>query len=97
HFDFHERIVAACGNRRIVDGLCGDVYHLLRMYRRMSGAAPERKELAFTEHWQILRAIRARDADLAESLMRAHVARAGQHVLAQLADAHPEAGEGRRP
>ena len=82
-FDFHERIVRACGNQRIIGSLCGDLYHLLRMYRRMSGAVPERKELAFSEHWQILRAIQSRDAALAESLMRAHVARAGQHVLAQ--------------
>ena len=83
-FDFHERIVAACGNRRIIDSLCGDLYHLLRIYRRISGAVPERRDLAYTEHWQILRALRARDGALAESLMRAHVARAARHVLAQL-------------
>jgi len=83
-FDFHERVVHASGNSRIVDSLCGDLYHLLRIYRRISGAVPERKELAFSEHWQILRAIRARDPALAESLMRSHVERAGRHVLAQV-------------
>lgn len=83
-FDFHERIVRASGNGRIIDTLCGDLYHLLRIYRRISGAVPERHEFAFTEHWQILRAIKARDAALAESLMRSHVERAGRHVLAQV-------------
>lgn len=83
-FDFHERVVRASGNNRIIDSLCGDLYHLLRIYRRISGAVPERKELAFTEHWQILRAIKMRDGALAESLMRSHVERAGRHVLAQV-------------
>jgi DNA-binding GntR family transcriptional regulator len=83
-FDFHERIVRASGNTRIIDTLCGDLYHLLRIYRRISGAVPERRELAFSDHWQILRAIKGRDAALAESLMRSHVERAGRHVLAQV-------------
>lgn len=90
-FDFHERVVRASGNSRIIDTLCGDLYHLLRIYRRISGAVPERHELAFTEHWQISRAIKARDATLAESLMRSHVERAGRHVLEQVPEA-PAAG-----
>lgn len=75
-FDFHERIVRASRNQRIVDMLCGDLYHLLRLYRRRSGAVPERREQAYQEHWQILRALKARDGQLAESLMRAHIGRA---------------------
>ena len=80
-FDFHQSIVRASGNQRIIDMLCGDLYHLLRIYRRMSGALPKRKELALAEHWQIIRAIKSRDAELAESLMRSHIARAARHVL----------------
>src|SRR5690606_32948483 len=30
-FDFHERIVRACGNQRIIAALCSDLYHLLRI------------------------------------------------------------------
>jgi len=81
-FDFHERIARGCGNERIVDMLCGDLYHLLRMYRKRSGAVPERKGHAFAEHWQILRALQARDGALAESLMRAHISRANEHLVA---------------
>jgi len=75
-FDFHESIARACGNERIAESLCGDLYHLLRIYRRRSGAVPERRAQAYQEHWQILRALKARDGPLAESLMRAHIARA---------------------
>lgn len=88
-FDFHERIVRASGNSRIVNALCGDLYHLLRVYRRHSGTVLERKDDAYDEHWQILRAIRSRDAELAESLMRSHIERAAQHLFSHLADDAP--------
>ena len=83
-FDLHERIVRASGNSRIIDALCGDLYHLLRMYRGRSGAVPERKSQAYAEHWQLVRALKARDGELAESLMRSHVARAADHLFAHL-------------
>lgn len=83
-FDFHERIVRACCNTRIINLLCGDLYHLLRIYRRHSGAIIERKEEAFDEHWQILRAIKSRDPQLAESLMRSHVRRAARNLFNHL-------------
>ncbi len=83
-FDFHECIVRACGNARIINLLCGDLYHLLRIYRRHSGAIIERKEEAFDEHWQILRAMKARDPHLAESLMRSHIRRAARNLFDHL-------------
>ncbi len=83
-FDLHERIVRGSRNSRIIDALCGDLYHLLRMYRRQSGAVPERKSQAYAEHWQLVRALRARDGELAESLMRSHVARASEHLFQKL-------------
>jgi DNA-binding GntR family transcriptional regulator len=87
-FDFHERIARACGNSRIINALCGDLYHLLRIYRRHSThTVTERKEDAYEEHWQILRAMKARDARLAESLMRAHIERAALNLTHQLGGA----------
>lgn len=84
-FDFHERIVKGCGNSRIVNALCGDLYHLLRIYRRHSThTVVERKDDAYDEHWQILRAMKARDAMLAESLMRSHIERAARNLTQQL-------------
>lgn len=83
-FDFHEQIIRGSGNGRIAAALCGDLYHLLRVYRRRSGGVPERKEAAYVEHWQVLRALRARDGELAESLMRSHIARAARQATNRL-------------
>jgi DNA-binding GntR family transcriptional regulator len=84
HLDIHEAIARGCGNRRIEALLCEDLYHLLRIYRYRSGVTLGRRGQAFDEHWQICRALRARDGDLAESLMRAHIARATATLLADL-------------
>jgi len=88
-FDFHERVVRACGNQRIINSLCGDLYHLLRIYRRHSGTVLERKHDAYDEHWQIARAMRARDAELAEHLMRSHIERATRHLFDHLTSDTP--------
>lgn len=85
-FDLHERIVRASGNKRIIAALCEDLYHLLRIYRRHSGSALERKDEAHDEHWQIVRALASRDARLAESLMRSHIERAAIHIAGQLSE-----------
>ena len=74
--DIHVRIAEGCGNERIRSLLCDELYYLLRLYRSQSGRTPGRRENAYAEHWQILRSMRARDADLAASLMQAHIARA---------------------
>ncbi len=74
--DIHVRIAKGCGNVRIQTLLCDELYHLLRLYRARSGEKPGRRENAYAEHWQMLRAMKARDAELAESLMRTHIQRA---------------------
>lgn len=94
-FDFHERVVRACGNNRIIDALCGDLYHLLRIYRRHSTrTVVERKEASYQEHWQIVQTMKSRNGALAESLMRSHIARAADNLVAQLgvAPSTPEGG-----
>jgi len=80
-FDFHFSIIRGSANERLFSTLYGDLYHLLRMMRRIKGHVPQRKHNAYKEHWQIVRAIKARDADLAESLMRAHIRSAATHTV----------------
>lgn len=82
--DFHSRIVKASGNTRIIAALCGDLYNLLRIYRRWSGSTGDRRPIANREHWQIIRAMKMRDPDLAESLMRSHIARAKRHLTVEV-------------
>jgi DNA-binding GntR family transcriptional regulator len=80
-FDFHQRVVEGSQNQRIAETLNGDLHQLFRLYRRQSGADTKRKNAAYLEHWQIMRAIITRDPDLAESLMRSHVARASANLV----------------
>lgn len=87
-FDFHMLLIDHARSPRISAALGGDLYPLLRLYRRWSGARPERKSVAYQEHWQILRAIRSRDADLARSLMEQHIEKARMNLFAAL-DASP--------
>ncbi len=75
-YDFHYRIAHGAKNRRIADLLCGEMYHLIRIYRYRSGAVPGRAPQAFDEHRKILAALHARDGALAETLMREHIRRA---------------------
>jgi DNA-binding GntR family transcriptional regulator len=74
--DLHVRLAQESGNSRIQSLLCDELYYLLRLYRARSGAVPGRHDRASEEHWQILRAMKARDAQLAQSLMQGHIARA---------------------
>jgi len=75
-YDFHYRIAQGAKNRRIVALLCGEMYHLIRIYRYRSGAVPGRAPQALDEHRKILAALQARDGALAETLMREHIHRA---------------------
>lgn len=84
-FDIHIRLAEACGNEYVRQLFCGDLYYQLRRYRKISGRQPGRSGNAKLEHWQILRAIRARDADLAESLIRTHIRQATDSLSGMLA------------
>ncbi|MGF1722367.1 GntR family transcriptional regulator [Vibrio kyushuensis] len=72
-FDFHYRIIKASRNSKLISLLCDELYHLLRMYRYQSPRAQSRPTEALEEHKYILQAIRNRDEELAEMLMRRHI------------------------
>jgi DNA-binding GntR family transcriptional regulator len=76
--DFHAILARNCGNARIEELLCTDLYDLLLLYRWLSIGATGRVQEARHEHWQIARAMLAKDADLAESLIRSHIRRIGE-------------------
>ncbi len=80
--DFHYRIVRGSQNSKLIELLCDELYYLIRVYRYRSGAAPGRAQQAFEEHQAIVIAMRDRDGDLAESLMRRHIAYA-RAILSQ--------------
>lgn len=73
-YDFHYRIVKGSGNKKLAEMLIDDLYHLLRIFRYRSSSRRGRAQEALHEHRRIVAAMRARDADLAEKLMRKHLA-----------------------
>ncbi len=83
-FDFHYRIIQACRNQQLIGLLCDELYHLLRMYRYQSPRSHSRPVEALEELKFILRAIRQRDEELAEMLMRRHISRSRQLIEQQI-------------
>lgn len=91
--DFHFLIVQLSGNSRLFNYLCGELYHLLRLYRCQTSSEPARPVQAFKEHHQIVDAIENQDGELAELLMKRHIANARKTLLARLnSDSGPSHG-----
>lgn len=78
--DFHYAIVHASANPRLIHLLCEDLFHLMRMYRHKYGRDTARAAVASKEHQQILDALRDRDGEMAELLMRRHIRKSRQNV-----------------
>ena len=82
--DFHFRIAIGCKNELLRTALCVDHYQLMRLYRYKFSNRLGRPSQALTEHRLILDAIKDRDGELAELLMRRHIRNARktfeQHV-----------------
>ena len=79
--DFHYLIVQLSGNSRLFNLLCDELYHLLRLYRVQTSSSPSRPVRAFKEHHQIVDAIENGDGELAELLMRRHIASAKETLI----------------
>ncbi|MEX2334336.1 MAG: GntR family transcriptional regulator [Pseudohongiella sp.] len=82
--DIHYLIIQGSKNTTLSDMLCGDLYHLLRMYRYRYSATPKRPQQAFAEHHRIIEAIADRDGELAELLMRRHISASRRNIERRL-------------
>lgn len=89
--DFHYRIVKGSHNARMIELLCNDLYHLVRLYRYQFGMPSKRGPRAFVEHQHIVDAIERRDPEMAELMMRAHV-RASRENVERLLVEHSQKG-----
>lgn len=56
------------------------MYQLIRMYRVQMGMNGPRVSRAFDEHLAIINAIAAKDGELAELLMKRHIASSGANI-----------------
>lgn len=79
-YDFHYKIIRGSGNQMLTQLLTEELYQLVRMYRLQYSATPNRPQQAFKEHHRILDAIAEGDGELAELLMRRHIAKSRRNV-----------------
>lgn len=86
--DFHLQIAMASRNSRLHDYLAGPIYSILRLYRRRLSEVSGRATVALSEHQAILAAIEAKEPDLAEKRMRAHIAASRENVHNFMQDHH---------
>ncbi|KAB7627284.1 GntR family transcriptional regulator [Alkalilimnicola sp. S0819] len=84
--DFHYRIIQGSHNKSLIDLLIGEIYHRVRRYRYQFSMSSNRPRKALGEHQRIAEAIEARDAEMAELLMRRHISRAREFLEAQQSD-----------
>jgi DNA-binding GntR family transcriptional regulator len=85
--DFHFRIAKGSKNDLLRSSLCEDHYQLMRLYRFKFSDRLGRPQRALTEHRLILEAIRDRDGELAELLMRRHIRNARKAIERDVANA----------
>lgn len=90
--DFHQVILRACGNSRLIGLLDVELYSLLRLYRHQLSMRPGRPAAALREHQAILAALKARDGDQAENAMRFHIRNSRAAVKEYFADNSKELG-----
>ena len=83
--DFHYKVILGSHNKQLIDLICGQLYHLVRMYRCQFGMNSPRASRAFNEHSQIIQAISDRDGELAEMLMRRHIAASRKNIENKIA------------
>jgi len=83
--DFHYKVILGSHNQQLINILCGQLYHLVRMYRIQFGMHSSRATRAFKEHSNIIQAICDRDGELAEILMRRHIAASRKNIEIKIA------------
>jgi DNA-binding GntR family transcriptional regulator len=84
--DFHYRIILCSKNPYLINILTDELYHLMRMYRVQLGMNGPRVSRAFDEHKAIINAIANRDGELADLLMRRHIAASRRNIEHKLSE-----------
>lgn len=84
--DFHYRIILGSKNPYLINILTDELYYLMRMYRVQLGMNGPRVSRAFDEHKAIINAIANRDGELADLLMRRHIAASRRNIEHKLSE-----------
>ena len=83
--DFHFSVARLARSAQLFDLLCNEYYTLFRLYRMQHRIVPGRALKALAEHERIAEAVADHDAELAEYLMRRHIASARKGLEASIA------------
>jgi len=89
-FDFHYRFIQGSGNQFLINQLCGELYHLIRMVRNQGSRGSGRSNHALRDHQQLVYAIERRDVQLAEMTVRHHIGRAREHLSKRIQEERQE-------
>ena len=83
--DFHADIASISGNRELSLLLRGEIWHVVRAFYSRWARSDQRRLRGLAEHERIIEAFEARDPELAELLMKRHVAGAARdlHMICQ--------------
>ncbi|MGH7266672.1 MAG: GntR family transcriptional regulator [Candidatus Rokuibacteriota bacterium] len=92
---FHEMIIASTRNQRLI-AVLKELQSLIHRARTFSPSTPRRLQETWKEHAALLTALRARDADAAERLMRGHLEAARASTLESLLPGSQGPGRGAR-
>ena len=74
--DFHHAVIRGSRNPLLFNMLCGELYPLFQLCRRLHRHIPGRGRRALVEHTRVLEAIDEADGEMAEMMMRRHIAAA---------------------
>lgn len=85
--DFHFFVARIARSSQLFDLLCNEYYTLFRLYRMQHRVVPGRALKALREHERVTDAIADGDGELAEMLMRRHVAAARLGLEASVQEA----------
>ena len=77
---FHETIYKESGNRLLCKTL-SELHRKIKSYRKLSLSVPGRLERSVYEHKEILEAIEAHNAEMADKLTSLHIERALENML----------------
>ena len=91
-FDFHYLIIQGSGNELLINQLCNELYHLIRMFRSHTSRMQSTADRALIEHEHLTYAIEQKDSHLAEILMRSHIRRAKRSIRDYLTEKQNSAG-----
>lgn len=87
--DFHRYIIRGSRNPILFRILCEDLYPLSRLCRRLHRNVPGRSRRAHIEHIRIFEAIKEKDGEMAELMMRRHIV-AARKCVESIFDSHDE-------